>query len=143
MGKSFWTHYLGEATLCVGPVFYVKHETEPLFLHRPIKSETYSYLDKYSQNVTFTGESFSELFEGLDKDADLLYMVDAGVTVNCPFPVLLRPQRNVDVIICFNFDSRESDFDSDILEVNTKTAESCAFNCCCMVTIKLKHKNSH
>ncbi len=70
--------------------------------------------------VFVTGESFSELFEGLDKDTDLLYMVDAGVTINCPFPVLLRPQRNVDLIICFNFDSRETDFDSDIFEVHNR-----------------------
>ena len=47
MGKSYLTHYLGETTVCVGPVVIKRkliptNETEPLFLYGPIKSETYS-----------------------------------------------------------------------------------------------------
>ncbi len=53
MGKFYSTHYQSEAMVSVGPeqVKYSeqekinsKHQTEPLSLYRPIKSETYSHI---------------------------------------------------------------------------------------------------
>ena len=55
--KSYLTHYLGEAMVCVGPVVYISvkiwenlekliiltYETELLSLYELIKSKTYSF----------------------------------------------------------------------------------------------------
>jgi len=38
-----------------------------------------------------------------------LYMVDAGLTFNSPYPLILRPQRAVDIILSFDFSARPSD----------------------------------
>ncbi|XP_071163311.1 cytosolic phospholipase A2-like isoform X2 [Mytilus edulis] len=38
-----------------------------------------------------------------------LYMVDAGLTFNSPFPLVLRPQRAVDIILSFDFSARPGD----------------------------------
>lgn len=36
-------------------------------------------------------------------------MVDAGLTFNSPFPLVLRPQRAVDIILSFDFSARPGD----------------------------------
>lgn len=38
-----------------------------------------------------------------------LYMVDAGLTFNSPYPLVLRPQRAVEIILSFDFSARPSD----------------------------------
>ncbi|KAH9524899.1 Cytosolic phospholipase A2 [Bulinus truncatus] len=38
-----------------------------------------------------------------------LYLVDSGLTFNSPYPLLLRPQRFVDLILSFDFSGRPSD----------------------------------
>ena len=38
-----------------------------------------------------------------------LYMVDAGLTFNSPYPPVLRRQRAVDIILSFDFSARPSD----------------------------------
>ncbi|XP_054709516.1 cytosolic phospholipase A2-like [Uloborus diversus] len=53
------------------------------------------------------------LFKGLTEPASTnkktLYLVDGGLNFNLPFPLLLRPQRTVDMYLTFDFSSRESD----------------------------------
>lgn len=36
-------------------------------------------------------------------------MVDSGLTFNLPYPLILRPQRGVDLIISFDFSARPGD----------------------------------
>ena len=38
-----------------------------------------------------------------------LYVVDGGLTFNSPYPLVLRPQREVDLILSFDFSARPSD----------------------------------
>lgn len=38
-----------------------------------------------------------------------LYMVDAGLTFNSPYPLVLRPQRAVSLILSFDFSARPTD----------------------------------
>ena len=38
-----------------------------------------------------------------------MYVVDGGLTFNSPYPLLLRPQRNVDLLLSFDFSARPSD----------------------------------
>lgn len=44
-------------------------------------------------------------------EAKSFYMVDAGLAVNLPIPPLLRPQRQVDLLLSFDFSARDSDDD--------------------------------
>ena len=34
-------------------------------------------------------------------------MIDAGLTINSPYPIILRTERHCDVIISFDFSARE------------------------------------
>ncbi|XP_060585625.1 uncharacterized protein LOC132741473 [Ruditapes philippinarum] len=42
-------------------------------------------------------------------DTEKMYLVDAGLAFNSPFPLILRPEREVDLILSFDFSARESD----------------------------------
>ena len=55
------------------------------------------------------GDEFDGIFEMYPTHIKHIYMVDAGLTFNSPFPLVLRPQRGVDVILSFDFSARPSD----------------------------------
>ena len=38
-----------------------------------------------------------------------VFVVDAGLTFNSPYPAILRPQRTVDLILSFDFSARTTD----------------------------------
>jgi phospholipase A2 len=42
-------------------------------------------------------------------DTEKMYLVDAGLAFNSPFPLILRPEREVDLILSFDLSARESD----------------------------------
>ncbi|XP_068049531.1 cytosolic phospholipase A2 zeta isoform X1 [Anomalospiza imberbis] len=52
--------------------------------------------------------------------AESLYLVDGGFSINSPFPLVLQPERDVDVILSFNF-SWEAPF--EVLELTQKYCE--------------------
>ena len=56
-------------------------------------------------------------YQPLDNKAKKLFMVDAGLSFNLPFPLLLRPQRAVDLYINFEYTMRESDDDMPFKEL--------------------------
>ncbi|XP_043225707.1 cytosolic phospholipase A2-like [Amphibalanus amphitrite] len=56
---------------------------------------------------------FARIHEMMDTASERLLLVDAGLTFNSPYPVLLRPQRGVDLYISFDFSGREED-DKDL-----------------------------
>eukprot|EP00918_Siedleckia_nematoides_P061872 GHVU01134980.1.p1 GENE.GHVU01134980.1~~GHVU01134980.1.p1 ORF type:complete len:110 (-),score=2.40 GHVU01134980.1:72-401(-) len=62
-------------------------------------------------------------------DGKKFYIVDAGLTFNSPYPLLLRPQRAVDILISFEFSARERD-EGPLFEVpNMHTfVSACTFN---------------
>lgn len=47
--------------------------------------------------------------EALSTEHKTLYLVDSGLTFNSPYPLLLRPQRGVDLFLSFDFSARQSD----------------------------------
>ncbi|RUS70626.1 hypothetical protein EGW08_021610 [Elysia chlorotica] len=53
--------------------------------------------------------TFGSIFDLHPTSVKKLYVVDSGLTFNSPFPVVLRPQREVDIIISFDFSARPSD----------------------------------
>ncbi|CAE1306873.1 PLA2G4 [Acanthosepion pharaonis] len=56
-----------------------------------------------------TPDEFDGNFEMHSTEIKKLYMVDAGLTFNSPYPLVLRPQRAVSLILSFDFSARPSD----------------------------------
>lgn len=56
-----------------------------------------------------TPEEFDGNFEMHNTEVKKLYMVDAGLTFNSPYPLVLRPQRAVSLILSFDFSARPTD----------------------------------
>ena len=53
----------------------------------------------------------SEAADQLVVKSKRIYLVDSGLVFNSPYPPLLRPQRNVDIFISFDFSAREKDIE--------------------------------
>lgn len=54
-------------------------------------------------------DEFEQIYEPLDVKSKKIHVVDSGLTFNLPYPLILRPQRGVDLIISFDFSARPSD----------------------------------
>ncbi|KAG7279422.1 hypothetical protein CRUP_024241, partial [Coryphaenoides rupestris] len=54
-------------------------------------------------------DAFVRIYEPLDVKSKKIHIVDSGLTYNLPYPLILRPQRGVDLIISFDFSARPSD----------------------------------
>jgi predicted acylesterase/phospholipase RssA len=52
---------------------------------------------------------FKEIFEMQPTHLKRMYVVDGGLTFNSPYPLLLRPQRQVDLLLSFDFSARPGD----------------------------------
>ncbi|XP_056619991.1 cytosolic phospholipase A2 isoform X1 [Triplophysa dalaica] len=71
-------------------------------------TETLSPVEEEVDAVTDPFE-FDRIYEPLDVKSRKIHVVDSGLTFNLPFPLILRPQRGVDLIISFDFSARPSD----------------------------------
>ncbi|KAL6108235.1 pla2g4a [Pungitius sinensis] len=67
-------------------------------------------------NVTDPDE-FNRIYEPLDVKSKKIHIVDSGLTYNLPYPLILRPQRGVDLIISFDFSARPSDSSPPFKEI--------------------------
>ncbi|XP_051868152.1 cytosolic phospholipase A2 isoform X2 [Pristis pectinata] len=54
-------------------------------------------------------DEFERIYEPLDVKSKKIHVVDSGLTFNLPYPLILRPQRAIDLIISFDFSARPSD----------------------------------
>ena len=52
-------------------------------------------------------DQFSRLDETISSKKKSVMMIDAGLTINSPYPIILRTERHCDVIISFDFSARE------------------------------------
>nr|XP_040040450.1 cytosolic phospholipase A2 [Gasterosteus aculeatus aculeatus]XP_040040452.1 cytosolic phospholipase A2 [Gasterosteus aculeatus aculeatus] len=67
-------------------------------------------------NVTDPDE-FNRIYEPLDVKSKKIHIVDSGLTYNLPYPLILRPQRGVNLIISFDFSARPSDSSPPFKEI--------------------------
>ncbi|KAM8874770.1 cytosolic phospholipase A2 isoform 1-T2 [Spinachia spinachia] len=67
-------------------------------------------------NVTDPDE-FNRIYEPLDVKSKKIHVVDSGLTYNLPYPLILRPQRGVNLIISFDFSARPSDSSPPFKEI--------------------------
>ncbi|XP_024247655.1 cytosolic phospholipase A2 isoform X1 [Oncorhynchus tshawytscha] len=72
------------------------------------RSYTHHNLEEEQDAVTDPDE-FDRIYEPLDVKSKKIHIVDSGLTYNLPYPLILRPQRGVDLIISFDFSARPSD----------------------------------
>lgn len=56
-------------------------------------------------------EEVSDTADQLSLKAKRIYLVDSGLVFNSPYPLLLRPQRDVDIFLSFDFSARDKDDD--------------------------------
>lgn len=67
-------------------------------------------------------EEVSDTADQLSLKAKRIYLVDSGLVFNSPYPLLLRPQRDVDIFLSFDFSARDKDDDSPF-QVNNLNIE--------------------
>ncbi|XP_046692121.1 cytosolic phospholipase A2 isoform X2 [Silurus meridionalis] len=67
-----------------------------------------NYPEEEADAVTDPNE-FDRIYEPLDVKSKNIHVVDSGLTFNLPYPLILRPQRAVDLIISFDFSARPGD----------------------------------
>uniref|UniRef100_A0A8C5RF94 Phospholipase A2 n=1 Tax=Laticauda laticaudata TaxID=8630 RepID=A0A8C5RF94_LATLA len=80
-----------------------------LYLHRD-----YINLKKFVISKETHLDAFPNMLTPMEEN---LYLVDGGFSINSPFPLLIQPERDVDVILSFNY-SWEAPF--EILELTEK-----------------------
>ena len=53
-----------------------------------------------------------------------IYLVDSGLVFNSPYPLLLRPERDVDIFLSFDFSARdkEEEMPFEVIELNLLNA---------------------
>ncbi|CAC5367679.1 PLA2G4 [Mytilus coruscus] len=87
------------------------------------KDKIYSFFNYFDDqfvakvpNMLHGIPNFEPLFENLDEDDDAIdgereemMLADAGIAFNSPYPLVLHPSREIDVILSFDFSDRGKD----------------------------------
>nr|XP_006130413.1 cytosolic phospholipase A2 zeta [Pelodiscus sinensis] len=85
---------------------------QDFFKSRVTSGETFNFMQglylhkEYVNNrnfVTWKGTHLDAFPNQLTPTEDSLYLVDGGFSINSPFPLVLQPERDVDVILSFNY----------------------------------------
>ncbi|XP_076135041.1 cytosolic phospholipase A2 isoform X1 [Alosa pseudoharengus] len=75
----------------------------------PFSDYMYSQVAEEEVDAVTDPDEFDRIYEPLDVKSKKIHVVDSGLTYNLPYPLILRPQRGVDLIISFDFSARPSD----------------------------------
>uniref|UniRef100_A0A7N8WRJ6 Phospholipase A2 n=1 Tax=Mastacembelus armatus TaxID=205130 RepID=A0A7N8WRJ6_9TELE len=75
----------------------------------PLTGFTCHTLHEEEVDAVTDPDEFDRIYEPLDVKSKKIHIVDSGLTYNLPYPLILRPQRGVDLIISFDFSARPSD----------------------------------
>ncbi|CAK8673396.1 unnamed protein product [Clavelina lepadiformis] len=66
-------------------------------------------LSSEMRQTTDMGQTFKKINEPLEVDKKKMYVADAGIAFNSPYPPMLRAERGVDIILSFDFSGRKED----------------------------------
>ncbi|XP_036397454.1 cytosolic phospholipase A2 zeta-like [Megalops cyprinoides] len=117
-------------TYFIEPVGNLTEMLENLLTDRPIISQTYNFLRGFSLHWNYSESNGFLTWKDTHVDAfpnsltpsdSKLKLVDSGFAINVGFPPLMRPQRNVDLILSFNYSWQDDQF-----KVLKHTAQYCA-----------------
>uniref|UniRef100_A0A8C8SY31 Phospholipase A2 n=1 Tax=Pelusios castaneus TaxID=367368 RepID=A0A8C8SY31_9SAUR len=109
-----------------GPLLQIFQD---FFKSRVTSGETFNFMQglylhrDYVNNRNFVAQKGTHLDafpNQLTPMEDSLYLVDGGFSINSPFPLVLQPERDVDVILSFNY-SWEAPF--EVLQLTQKYCE--------------------
>uniref|UniRef100_A0A8C9VXH8 Phospholipase A2 n=1 Tax=Scleropages formosus TaxID=113540 RepID=A0A8C9VXH8_SCLFO len=84
------------------------HASEPFSSMGDVMCEMPVEEEEVADVITDPDE-FDRIYEPLDVKSKNIHIVDSGLCFNLPYPLILRPQRGVDLIISFDFSARPSD----------------------------------
>ncbi|XP_031614507.1 cytosolic phospholipase A2 [Oreochromis aureus] len=77
--------------------------------YSPLLEITHAMTPEEEVDAVTDPDEFDRIYEPLDVKSKKIHIVDSGLTYNLPYPLILRPQRGVDLIISFDFSARPSD----------------------------------
>uniref|UniRef100_A0A669EXK6 Phospholipase A2 n=1 Tax=Oreochromis niloticus TaxID=8128 RepID=A0A669EXK6_ORENI len=77
--------------------------------YSPLLEITHAMTPEEEVDAVTDPDEFDRIYEPLDVKSKKIHVVDSGLTYNLPYPLILRPQRGVDLIISFDFSARPSD----------------------------------
>ncbi|XP_030900380.2 cytosolic phospholipase A2 zeta isoform X2 [Melopsittacus undulatus] len=109
-----------------GPLLQI---LEDFFKSRLTCGETFNFMQGLYLHKDYVNVKKFVAWRGTHLDAfpnqltpmeESLYLVDGGFSINSPFPLVLQPERDVDVILSFNY-SWEAPF--EVLELTQKYCE--------------------
>ncbi|XP_061199690.1 cytosolic phospholipase A2 zeta isoform X3 [Neopsephotus bourkii] len=109
-----------------GPLLQI---LEDFFKSRVTCGETFNFMQGLYLHKDYVNVKKFVAWRGTHLDAfpnqltpmeESLYLVDGGFSINSPFPLVLQPERDVDVILSFNY-SWEAPF--EVLELTQKYCE--------------------
>lgn len=75
----------------------------------PLLEKTHAMTSEEEVDAVTDPDEFDRIYEPLDVKSKKIHVVDSGLTYNLPYPLILRSQRGVDLIISFDFSARPSD----------------------------------
>uniref|UniRef100_A0A3Q4I0T4 Phospholipase A2 n=1 Tax=Neolamprologus brichardi TaxID=32507 RepID=A0A3Q4I0T4_NEOBR len=75
----------------------------------PLLEKTHAMTPEEEVDAVTDPDEFDRIYEPLDVKSKKIHVVDSGLTYNLPYPLILRSQRGVDLIISFDFSARPSD----------------------------------
>ncbi|XP_041133303.1 cytosolic phospholipase A2-like isoform X1 [Polyodon spathula] len=85
--------------------------------YSPFRDLMYQNSVEEEESVVTDPDEFDQIYEPLDVKSKKIHVVDSGLTFNLPYPLILRPQRGVDLIISFDFSARPSDSSPPFKEI--------------------------
>uniref|UniRef100_A0A8C0GHV7 Phospholipase A2 n=1 Tax=Chelonoidis abingdonii TaxID=106734 RepID=A0A8C0GHV7_CHEAB len=109
-----------------GPLLQIFQD---FFKSRVTSGETFNFMQGLYLHRNYVNNRHFVAWKGTHLDAfpnqltpmeDSLYLVDGGFSINSPFPVVLQPERDVDVILSFNY-SWDAPF--EVLQLTQKYCE--------------------
>ncbi|XP_053884570.1 cytosolic phospholipase A2 zeta isoform X2 [Malaclemys terrapin pileata] len=109
-----------------GPLLQIFQD---FFKSRVTSGETFNFMQGLYLHRNYVNNRNFVAWKGTHLDAfpnqltpmeDSLYLVDGGFSINSPFPVVLQPERDVDVILSFNY-SWDAPF--EVLQLTQKYCE--------------------
>ncbi|XP_067414243.1 cytosolic phospholipase A2 zeta-like [Emydura macquarii macquarii] len=109
-----------------GPLLQIFQD---FFKSRVTSGETFNFMKGLYLHKDYVNNKNFVAWKGTHLDAfpnqltpmeDSLYLVDGGFSINSPFPLVVQPERDVDVILSFNY-SWEAPF--EVLQLTQKYCE--------------------
>ncbi|KAG8126126.1 hypothetical protein E2320_021351, partial [Naja naja] len=123
VGKGYYFQYLKKNSQGIMPGGVFTHLFSNLVKSRITTGENFNFLHGLHLHQNYVNDQEFVAWKGTHLDAvpnqltpeeSSLHLVDGGFAINSPFPLVLQPERDVDVIFSFNY-SWQAPFEVSII----------------------------